>query len=87
MLKISIPYISSPICYIFNKVILTFDIIFQSIWENTTQEINDHINNNDILANQQFRICTKLSTETASYNLINKVLAAFNNKSKVGGFL
>jgi hypothetical protein len=67
-------------------VIPTFDLIFQSIWENTTQEINGHINNNGILANEQFGFCTKLSTETASYNLINKVLAAFNNKSKVWVF-
>jgi len=70
ILKISTLCISSPLRYIFNKVILTFDLIFQSIWENTTQEINDHINNNGILANEQFGFCTKLSTETVSYNLI-----------------
>ena len=35
ILKISTPYISPPLCYIFNKVILTFDVIFQSIWQNT----------------------------------------------------
>jgi hypothetical protein len=79
ILKISTPCISSPLCYIFNKVILTFDLIFQGIWGNTTQEINDHINNNGILANEQFGFCTKLSTETVFYNLINKVLAVFNN--------
>ena len=84
MLKISTPYISSLLCYIFNKVLLTFDVIFQGIWKNTIQEINGHINTNGILANEQFEFLTKLSTETASYNLINEVLAALNNKSKVG---
>jgi hypothetical protein len=71
ILKISTLCISSPLHYItFNEVILNFDLIFQGIWGNTTQEINDHINNNGILANEQFWFCTKVSTETVSCNLI-----------------
>jgi hypothetical protein len=34
----------------------------------------------DILANEQFGFHPKLSTETASYNLINTVLTAINNE-------
>ena len=36
----------------------------------------------DILANEQFGFCPKLSIEAASYNLINTVLAAVKNKEK-----
>jgi hypothetical protein len=45
-----------------------------------------HVHAYDILAKEQFGFRPKLSTETASYNLINKVLTAINNKKKVGGF-
>jgi hypothetical protein len=34
----------------------------------------------EILANEQFGVRPELSTETASYNLINTVLTAINNK-------
>jgi hypothetical protein len=39
-----------------------------------------HILAHDILANEQFGFHPKLSTETASYNLLNRVLTAINNK-------
>ena len=44
-----------------------------------------HVHAYDILANEEFGFRPKLSTETASYNLINTVLAAINSKEKVGG--
>jgi hypothetical protein len=44
-----------------------------------------HVHAYDILANEQFGFRPKLSTKTASYNLINKVLTAINNNKKVAG--
>jgi hypothetical protein len=43
-----------------------------------------HINTNGKLANEKFGFCAKLSTETASYDLINEVLTAFRNESEDG---
>jgi hypothetical protein len=44
-----------------------------------------HVQAYDILAHEQFGFRPKLSTESASYNLVNTVLAAINKKEKVGG--
>lgn len=44
-----------------------------------------HINNNNILVNEQFGFCSNSSIELASYNVINEILQAVNNKNKVGG--
>jgi hypothetical protein len=44
-----------------------------------------HINNNNILLNEQFRFRPKSSTDKASYNLINKTVKAFNNNKIVEG--
>jgi retron-type reverse transcriptase len=46
-----------------------------------------HVHAYDILANEQFGFRPKLSTATASYNLINKVLTAINNKKSRWIFL
>jgi hypothetical protein len=115
-LKISAPFISSPLCYIFNKAILygkfpscmkysfiipihksgdkkkcgnyrpislltSFSKIFEKL---IFKRISTHVLNYDILANEQFGFRPKLSTEVASYTLINKVLTDINNKKKVG---
>jgi hypothetical protein len=40
---------------------------------------------NNILAQEQYGFRTNSSTETASYNLINNILEALNNKFIVGG--
>jgi len=47
--------------------------------------IIDHITNNNILSQEQFGFRKNLSTDTASSNLINSILLAFNNKLTVGG--
>ena len=44
-----------------------------------------HINNSNILVNEQFGVRSKSSTEMASYNLITEILNALNNKKMVGG--
>jgi len=47
----------------------------------------NHVNNNNILAHEQYGFRNNSSMETASYNLINNILEAFENKSTVGGDL
>ena len=44
-----------------------------------------HVNQNNILANEQFGFRNNSSTEKASYKLINEILIALNNKRTVGG--
>jgi hypothetical protein len=44
----------------------------------------NHVNNN-ILQHEQYTFRNNLSTEAASYNLINNILGALNNKFIVGG--
>jgi uncharacterized protein YutD len=45
----------------------------------------NHVNNYNILAHEQYGFRKNMSTENASYNLINNVLDALNNKFTVGG--
>jgi hypothetical protein len=42
-------------------------------------------NNNNILAQEQYGFRNNSSMETASYNLINNIFEALNNKVTVGG--
>jgi Reverse transcriptase (RNA-dependent DNA polymerase). len=44
-----------------------------------------HVNHNNILLIEQFRFRKWLSTELVSYNLVNSILSALNNKLVVGG--
>jgi len=44
-----------------------------------------HINQNDILATEQYGFKNNPSTEIASFKLINEILLALNNKITVGG--
>jgi hypothetical protein len=44
-----------------------------------------HINQNNILATEQFGFRNNSSTEKASFKLINKILLELNNKVTVGG--
>jgi hypothetical protein len=44
-----------------------------------------HLINNNILAGEQFGFRTKSSTMTATFNLINEIIYAFNSKQIVGG--
>jgi hypothetical protein len=49
------------------------------------ERIMTHIINNNILLCEQFGFVPKSSSDKASYNLINEILKAFNNKRIVGG--
>ena len=44
-----------------------------------------HINNNNILVNKQFGFREKLSTEMATFTLLNEVLSSLDRKNVVGG--
>jgi hypothetical protein len=46
-----------------------------------------HIKDNNKLAKEQYGFRNYSSTEIASYNLINNILKALNNKMWVGGIL
>jgi len=49
------------------------------------QRLLKHININNILVNEWFGCRSDSSMEIASYNLVNEILKALSNKSKVGG--
>jgi hypothetical protein len=44
-----------------------------------------HLNSNNILVNEQFGFREKLSTEMATYTLLNNILSSLNKKNFVGG--
>jgi len=44
-----------------------------------------HINQNNILATEQYGFSNNSSTEKASFKLVNEILLALNNKLTVGG--
>ena len=49
------------------------------------QRLFDHLNNNVILKEHQYGFRSKVSTESASYILLNEILTALDNKQMVGG--
>jgi CRISPR/Cas system-associated protein Csx1 len=44
-----------------------------------------HLNNNKILADEQFGFRTNPTTDRTIYKLTNEILKALNNKSMIGG--
>jgi hypothetical protein len=56
--------------------------IFEKVLYN---RLYHHIENNHILSNEQFGFRHALSTENASYHLINNILTVLNNKLLVRG--
>jgi hypothetical protein len=64
------------------SLLTSFSKVFEKV---IYRRILTHINNNNILVNEQFGFQSKSSTEMATYNLLNELLKAFNNKRKVGG--
>jgi hypothetical protein len=58
---------------------------FSKIFEVIFNRLCNHVNNNSILAQEQFGFGNNSSMETASYYLINNILEALNNKFIVGG--
>ena len=62
-------------------LLTSFSKIFEKIIFN---RLYNHVNTNNILAQEQYGFRTNSSTEMASYNFINNILA-LNNKFIVGG--
>jgi hypothetical protein len=60
----------------------SFSKIFEKVIFNRLQH---HLNINSILAREQYRFRAKLSTDLATFDLINNILLALNNKLAVGG--
>ena len=59
---------------------------FSKIFEKVIfRRLTQHFDGNEILANEQFGFRSNSSTDLASYNLINEILMALNNKLLVGG--
>jgi hypothetical protein len=63
-------------------MLTSFSKIFEKIIFNRLQH---HFDINNILAHEQYGFQTKLSTDSATHDLINNILSALNNKLVVGG--
>jgi hypothetical protein len=64
------------------SLLTSFSKIFEKLIFN---RLHNHVNNNNILAHEQYDFRNNSSTETASYNLISNIFDALNNKFIVGG--
>jgi sarcosine oxidase/L-pipecolate oxidase len=64
------------------SLLTSFSKIFEKI---IYTRLNQHVNDNNILVNEQFGFRFQSSTVKASYALINEILEAFCNKKVVGG--
>jgi hypothetical protein len=60
----------------------SFSIVFEKV---IYVRLHRHITSNNILAKEQYGFRSNLSTETASYKLINEVLNTLNEGMFVGG--
>ena len=116
-IKISAPYILSPLRFIFNKSLLTGNFSerlkfsdvkpihkngdstdflyyrpislltsFSKIIEKIIYKmLYSYLSTNILLVNEQFGFRAKLSTDTAMYDFLNKVLSSLDKKDYVGG--
>jgi hypothetical protein len=64
------------------SLLTSFSKVFEKVIYN---RVHNHIKVNKILAKEQYGFRNNTCTETASYNLINNILKALNNKMWVGG--
>jgi hypothetical protein len=64
------------------SLLTSFSKVFEKVIYN---RIHYHIKVNNILVNEQYGFRNNSSTEIASYNLVNNILKALNNKMWVGG--
>jgi hypothetical protein len=64
------------------SLLTSFSKIFEKVIFN---RLCNHVNNYNILAHEQYGFRNNSSMEEASYNLINNILDALNNKFNVGG--
>jgi hypothetical protein len=67
--------------YIPISVLISCSIIFEKAVQSRLLE---HLHINNILCREEYGFMTKLTTENATYKLINEILNAWNNKLRVG---
>jgi hypothetical protein len=48
-------------------------------------QLLEHLNKNNILAEEQFGFSTKYSTDMAIYKLLNEIQKSLNSKNLIGG--
>ena len=48
-------------------------------------QLIEHLNNNNILVEEQFGFRTKSSTDEAIYKLVNEICKTLNSKNLIGG--
>src|SRR5215510_8183399 len=117
ILKISAPYVLSPLTFIFNKILSTgvfperlkFSDVKPLYKKGDTTDFSNYrpislltsfykiiekiiykrlycyLIDNNILVKEQFGFREKLSTDTATYAFLNKVLSSLDKKNYVGG--
>jgi len=64
------------------SLLTSFSKVIEKLMYN---RLTDHITSFSILANEQYGFRTRYSTQQATFLLINNILTAMNNKSKIGG--
>jgi len=64
------------------SLLTSFSKVFEKIIYN---RLYHNVISNNILAKEQYSFRNNSSTDVASYNLINNILKALNNKMRVGG--
>jgi hypothetical protein len=91
IVKISLPYIISPLIYLCNKAVTNYRPIslltsFSKIFEKVIyKRLDNHMISNNILAKEHYGFRSNTSTEKAIYQLTNNILKALDNKYLVGG--
>lgn len=117
IIKVSLPFIVSPLTYICNKILSTgvfpdrlkYATVKPLFKKGETQNMANyrpislltsfskiieklmyarlinHIESNNILAQEQYGFRSHSSTEQAAFSLMNSILSAMNNKLMVGG--
>ena len=60
-------------------------ISFSKIFEIISTRIQEHVAQNQIVANEQYGLRSNVSADNASYTLMHEILSAINNKLIVGG--
>ena len=72
---------SDPLIYRLISMLTSFSKVLEKA---LYRRLIDHIDNNNILSEQQFGFRKRLSTEDAIFKLIHEFLNALNNKTMIG---
>ena len=67
--------------------IVSYCLYFLKFLKKLYKRLFDHLIDNVILNEHQYGFLSEVSTEKASYILLNEILTALNNKQMVGGII